>query len=210
MSNPKIDRKDAEARLQVLAREVASELGYRLKPIPKYQDYLHWRQLIGPGRELLGLSVMASGGSNYDRVHVGVQFEAEFLGRRVWDVPNRTPRPEATVSITRSAKAIADEIRRRVLPDYLPLLAQCRAAVTEYGVAAAAAQKQAQELADMIGAAVDERNPHALALNVYHSTKLPDQSFDVVVGPEEVTFSRLSVSPAVAKRILEMLTRVGR
>jgi hypothetical protein len=104
---------------------------------------------------------------------------------------------------------VAGDIKRRLLPAYLPLLESCVEAGKLYAAQTAWTSDTAGALAKFIGSAPSNvrkaRDGHSYEVNVYHSTKLAGRSFDLKVNGDEVSFDHLRVSAETAKQILGLL-----
>ncbi len=141
-------------------------------------------------------------------------------GYQFWYQPHGVSRPSIGVNIGRGAKAVANEIKRRILPDYLPLLKACNDARKAHEYHVASAYATATQVAGVIEAPIREDREAGggtVKIHAYGSKALAGASLDIKVSGAfnsdtykrgaEVTFDRLSVSPKVACEILAILAR---
>jgi len=178
-------------------------------------------ELQGPD----GAELSVSAGYSYDKTgSITAHFPDRENGYQFWSLPYKVSRPSINVNIARGAKAVAGEIQRRILPDYLPLLAACNEARKQHQFHVASAHAAASQVAGVIEAPFRGDNGSGrgdgggtIAIHVYGSKRLAGASFDLKVtggfnsadykrGPE-VTFDRLCVSQKVAAEILAILAR---
>jgi hypothetical protein len=167
--------------------------------LPSYLD------LNGPDGAQLSLSA----GSSYDSKGSVTGYLNDLLdGYKFWYLPHGVSRPSIGVNIGRGAKAVASEIKRRVLPDYLPLLAACNEAREAYRNRMGITEAVANRLARTIGGDCSKnRDGYRYDVHPYRSKNLKGASFDIKVSGDEVTFDRLCVSGDVAVEILQLLSR---
>ncbi len=204
------DRRYRERKLtlSIIAPEVAKLLGEGWsvhEKIAVVGDGLpNYVELKGPD----GAEVSISAGSSFDKTSgISCHFNDYHEGVKFWYLPWKTTRPSINVNLTRGAKAVAGEIKRRLLPDYLPLLAQCEAARRGHLAQKASTSTVAQDIAKFIGSAASNvtRDGITTEVNVYRSVLLSGVSMDLKVNGDEVTFDRVRVTPDVAKKLLAVL-----
>ena len=109
-----------------LAQDIAKELGdgWTFKPL---DEPYPTQYITGPNEAELAIRIETYG-SRKGRIEVHGNFHIgrnrEFIDVRDWNhtTSERCKLPEISVSGNRGAEAIAKEIKRRFLPEYLPLL----------------------------------------------------------------------------------------
>ena len=168
-----------------------------------------------------GAQLSLSAGYAYDPKGSVTGYLNDMLnGYKFWYLPHGVNRPSIGVNIARGAKAIANEIKRRVLPDYLLLLAACNAARVAHEYHVASAYATATQVAGVIEAPIREDREAGggtVKIHAYGSKALAGATLDIKVAgafnsdtykrEPEVTFDRLTVSPKVACEILAILAR---
>jgi hypothetical protein len=114
----KMTREEAEKALALLVPALAAELGYKVKKAP-HAENMHYAQLESPEGYEIGLWAGYEGGYGSVRVtaylpkYPGTN-DTPWLGTGVTD-------PKIRFSVSRPARRLADDIRRRLLPEYIPL-----------------------------------------------------------------------------------------
>jgi hypothetical protein len=108
-------------QLETLARAIAAELGADWKYREQDEPYPTHR-IDGPGEATLYLRIEYNA---KDRIAIGGSLNIGKHGQyvTVYDEGKRVNAPDITVAISRGVSAIVKEILRRLLPDYLRILA---------------------------------------------------------------------------------------
>jgi hypothetical protein len=170
-----------------------------------------WYSLLGPEGEDI---FIGTEWDNKTKLHVSGQFHDREDGHQFWYLPYGTNRPSIGVSASKSADAIAAEIRRRLFPDYVPLLVSCNEARQRFLIQRDTAKEVAGDLAAFIGAPlvdnVNDRDKTERKVNIYRSEALAGASFDLKVtgrsaSPATIRFDHLDVPAHVAREILAVL-----
>jgi hypothetical protein len=213
------EEKTAREQLKELAPAVAALLpgawtvkAHRTEESEPSGRLPHWYTLEGPDDASIDLNCGTFNAT--DRVSIGVNFLDRVDGYQFWSIPYKTERPRISVAIARGAHAVAKEIARRLLPEYMPLLLACNEARRKHLATQDARGTVARELAAYIGTTVhtvDPRHTTEQTVNVYRSTALSGEYFDLKVSggydgaAPSVEFNRVSVPAHVAKQILDIL-----
>jgi hypothetical protein len=162
--------------------------------------------ISGPNEAELAIRIETYG-SRKGRVEVHGNFHIgrnrEFIDVREWNhsTSERCKLPEISVSGTRGAAAIAKEIKRRFLPEYLPLLQK---AIEKRDAANAHEDKTRANLvtlAAIVNARVPEERDRTTT-SFYHNDKAYG---DIQCCGDSVTLKLSSLTVEQAKRILTML-----
>jgi hypothetical protein len=204
-------REGSATRLSQLAPAIAKALGFKVEPDTRDAEERRFPRshvrLLGPDDQTIYLSASYP----YGKLDAGVIFPDRVNGASVWSLPYGTSAPKISCTLSKSAEQVARDIQRRLLPEYLPLLAQCKACVAETLDYRAKRDAAAEKLAKVIGAPVryeSHASDRAPRIDVYHSHKLREASMDIDVGDDEVRFERLRVSHDEAEAILSLLVKL--
>jgi hypothetical protein len=203
-----INNSQGAVDLVQLTQDIAKELGtdWTFKPLdePYPTQYLK-----GPNEAELAIRIETYG-SRKGRVEVHGNFHIgrnrEFIDVREWNhgTSERCKLPEISVSGTRGAEAIAKEIKRRFLPEYLPLLQKAidkRDAANSYEDKTRA---NLTALATIVNAHVPTERDRTTA-SFYHN----DRAYgNVQCSGDSVTLKLCSLTMKQAERILTLLTEV--
>ena len=163
----------------------------------------------GPNESELAIRIETYG-SRKGRIEVHGNFHIgrnrEFIDVREWNhsTSERCKLPEISVSGTRGAAAIAKEIKRRFLPEYLPLLQKAidkRDAANSYEDKTRA---NLTVLAAVVNASVPTERERSTA-SFYHNDKAYG---DIQVSGDSVSLKLSSLTMQQANRILAMLAEV--
>jgi hypothetical protein len=191
-----------------LTKDIAKELGsgWTFKPL----DEPYPTQFIqGPNEAEIAVRIETYG-SRKGRVEVHGNFHIgrnkEFIDVREWNhsTSDRCKLPEISVSGTRGAAAIAKEITRRFLPEYLPLLQK---AIDKRDTANSYEDKTRANLV-VLAAIVNARIPaerDRSTTSFYHNDKAYG---DIQVSGDSVTLKLSSLTMQQAEQILTLLTEV--
>jgi hypothetical protein len=163
----------------------------------------------GPNESELAIRIETYG-SRKGRIEVHGNFHIgrnrEFIDVREWNhsTSERCKLPEISVSGTRGASAIAKEIKRRFLPEYLPLLQK---AIDRRDAANSHEDKTRANLvtlAAIVNASVPTERDRSTA-SFYHNDKAYG---DIQVSGDSVTLKLSSLTMKQAEQILTSLTEV--
>lgn len=165
--------------------------------------------ITGPNEAELAIRIETYG-SRKGRIEVHGNFHIgrnrEFIDVREWNhaTSERCKLPEISVAGNRGAEAIAKEIKRRFLPEYLPLLQK---AIDKRNAANSHEDKTRTNLitlAAIVNASVPTDRDRTTT-SFYHS----DRAYgDIQVSGDSVTLKLSSLTMDEAKRILAMLAGV--
>jgi hypothetical protein len=203
-------KKLEQAKLAELAAPLARALGEGWSvvppregadPSPSYFD------LAGPDGAKLSLHL---GWQAEGKVSVGVSFDDKDKdGNKFWYLPHKVGSPSANISIDKTPQTFAADIKRRIFPEYLPLLADLNARRVEHNAKMDRIEDVAVALALTIGAELPTKSTDGYSHKVrpYHSSRLAGSTLDIVVTDGEVKFDSLRVSPFVAREILNLLIK---
>lgn len=202
----KLNRSHFAALLVDLAKELSGPTYVDSWKVTRYNTDSAWYGEVT--HEGTGHALSLSLDEYEGRVGISGIFHDRVEGRQVWYKSHNEPSPHITVAVTRSAKAVAGEVKRRLFPDYARLYAECEKRVAEYKRLVADSRQTADLIANLIGGSVRNRDgSYESEVCVYGSRDLPEHLFDVKVSGQEVTFDRLCVSRVVAEQILGVLVR---
>lgn len=192
--------------LKNIAHDVAKALGKGWSVEKKERDYSHYVEVLGPD----GAAISISTAREKDRLYISGNYDDRIDGEQVWLVPYKTTNPSITVAMTKSAEQIAADITRRLLPDYLPLLADCQKTVEQHKSFRATTAATADRVAAAVGGRVDgPRNGRSSTqVSVYHSDDLQGQTGDITISGTGVSFDRLSVDADEAIAMLHALAAI--
>jgi hypothetical protein len=155
--------------------------------------------IIGPNEAELSIRIETYG-SRKGRIEISGNFHIgrgrEFIDVREWNGSERSKLPEISVSGERGAQAIAKEIKRRFLPEYLPLLAKAIARRNEANSYEDKTRANLATLAEIAGARVPEERGRT---TTYFT------GGDIQVCGDSITLKLSSLSVEQAKQILEMM-----
>ena len=203
-------KKIEQAQLAELAAPLARALGEGWSVVPRRggaDPSPTYFDLAGPDGAKLSLSL---GWQNEGKVHVGVSFDAKDKdGNKFWYLPCKVTAPSANISISKTPLTFAADIKRRIFPEYLPLLANLNERRVEHNAKLERAEDTAVALALTIGAELPGKSTdgYSLVVRPYHSTRLAGSTLDIRVTDGEVKFDSLRVSPFVAREILNLLIK---
>lgn len=205
--------KENSDKLQAIAPEVARELGrltltcgWRVVTDAECQHYVELHGTGGSRDRVLVLSVAYHGAGNDGKLRAYGKFDPMVEGKSVWWHDNGK-NPAAFIALTKAPKQIAADIFRRVLPGYLPLLAECEARKSSYVLHTQSVFEVAEKLAREFGGDVStRRDPSRPEVNFYRVKTFGGTFPDLKVNnADEVTFENLTVTPEVAHKILGLL-----
>jgi hypothetical protein len=191
-----------------LTKAIAKELGNAWTFKPMDEPY-PTQYITGPNEAELAIRIETYG-SRKGRIEVHGNFHIghnrEFIDVREWNhsTSERCKLPEISVAGNRGAAAIAKEITRRFLPEYLPLLQKAidkRDAANSYEDKC---RKNLTLLAGIVNADVPTERDRTTA-SFYHNDKAYG---DIQVSGDSVTLKLSSLTMEQAKRILTQLTEV--
>jgi hypothetical protein len=191
--------------LQTLAKGVADIMGYKVKPRSE-SNHGGYAVIEGPDGRAIAFNT-ASGLANSGKIHISGVYPDRIDGRLVWTARKTYPRIQ--VAMSKSPAIVARDIERRLMPDYLALLAECKETIARWTDIRDKSGTIANMIATEFGAQVRKRdNPTADAeISLYGSRDLPEETAHVHVSSGSVTFDRLTVSPSVAFAILRLLKK---
>jgi hypothetical protein len=153
----------------------------------------------GPNEAELAIRIETYG-ARKGRIEVHGNFHIgrnrEFIDVREWNGSERAKLPEISVSGERGAQAIAKEIKRRFLPEYLPLLAKAIARRNEANTYEDKTRANLAMLAEIVGARV----PAERGRTTTYFT-----GGDIQVCGDSITLKLSSLNVEQAKQILEMM-----
>jgi hypothetical protein len=159
----------------------------------------------GPNESELAIRIETYG-ARKGRIEVHGNFHIgrnrEFIDVREWNGSERCKLPEISVSGTRGAAAIAKEIKRRFLPEYLPLLQKAITKRDEHASYEDKTRANLTVLAAIVNAAVPTERDRSTA-SFYHNDKAYG---DIQVSGDSVTLKLSSLTMGQAKQILTSLT----
>ena len=206
-SNDQPTRTPNEELVQ-LTKDIAKELGdaWMFKPMdePYPTQYIN-----GPNEAEIAIRIETYG-SRKGRVEVHGNFhigrEREFIDVREWNhaTSERCKLPEISISGNRGAAAIAKEITRRFLPEYLPLLQK---AIDKRDAAISWEDKTRANLvtlAAVVNASIPTERDRTTA-SFYHNDKAYG---DIQCSGDSVSLKLSSLTTEQAKRILAMVAEV--
>jgi hypothetical protein len=199
-----------EFKLGAFAADVAKALGptWTLKPRTSDQDdfdaYAHYAEINDSAMQArIGFSQVWN---KKTHVHIsGAYNDRDAKGKTFWNLPYGTKNPDINSAIARGAASVAKDITRRLLPDYLPLLAQCLKAWEEYGTHDTKLHATAERLGLTFGVEPDYSNQYTARLSLYRSRALPESMCDITVNPDEVRIDHLDVTPAECVEMFKAL-----
>lgn len=197
-----------ENRLRALAAEVSLALGWEVEK--KAREYRHYIEIVDPGTPgRIGFWL----GSGKDLVEVTGRFpeDTDAHGHAIWSMPYGKKTPSINVSLwKKTGEQIASDIRRRLFPEYEPLLEEALKRVKEHREYEKETEGAGERLAKLVGG---KWNPKNGEVNLYHSRELPEHLGDIKVSGEQVTFERFRTTVPEAEAMLKALItarRVGR
>jgi|SRR3972149_5216525 len=196
-----MDRNQAEVRLAKLAPEIADALGWQIVP---RDDYPHSVEMEAPE----GFHVFFHAGydQGYDKMSISGAWPRDSKGQQVMPAYN-SKMQRIRVALTRTAEAVATEVKRRFLPDYIPLWEQAMECLRSHDEYQDATMTNALKLAKIVGVPKNEIREGKFSL--YRSSKFPESLSDVKVSGEGVTLD-LRCTLEEAQQILEMLVEISR
>ncbi len=205
-------KKIEQAQLATLAPSLARALGEGWSVVPRrYVDEPvenpTYFDLAGPDGAKLSLHL---GWQAEGKVHVSVSFDDKDKdGNRFWYLPYKVTAPSANISISKTPLTFAADIKRRIFPEYLPLLAACNQARADHTAKMNRAEDTAVALALTIGAEIPTKSQDGFTYRVrpYASSRLAGSTFDIFVSDGQVKIEDLRVPPFVAKQILDLLVK---
>jgi hypothetical protein len=191
-----------------LTQDIAKELGsdWTFKPL---DEPYPTQYITGPNEAELAIRIETYG-SRKGRIEVHGNFHIgrnrEFIDVRDWNhsTSERCKLPEISVSGTRGAAAITKEIKRRFLPEYLPLLQK---AIDKRDAAHSYEDKTRANLtvlAAIVNAHVPTERDRSTA-SFYHNDKAYG---DIQASGDSVTLKLSSLTMKQAQQILTLLTGV--
>ena len=180
-----------------LAAAVAATLGYTLKPASP-SNHPGYAVIEGPDGRAFSLN-NASGLGNRGKIHISAVFPDRIGDRQAWRPASGVSYPSINVSPHRGPAAVAREISRRLMPEYLPMFAQCREHIAKWTKVAEETARTAATLAAGVGGTVDSRD------SSYASVRVPGVYIKVAVTGSRVRFDAFSVGPEVAAQILALV-----
>jgi hypothetical protein len=193
-----------------LTKDIAKELGgaWTFKPL---DEPYPTQYISGPNEAEIAVRIETYG-SRKGRVEINGNFhigrDREFIDVREWNhsTSERCKLPEISVSGTRGAVAITKEIKRRFLPEYLPLLQK---AIEKRDAATSWEDKTRANLitlAAIVNASVPTERDRTTA-SFYHNDKAYG---DIQCSGDSISLKLSSLTMEQAKRILSMLAeKVG-
>jgi len=193
--------KEDEDRLQALAPGIAEALGWEVER--KERDYRHYVEIVATEERRLGLSVTDGHGT----MGISGRFPAPPSSWGSSWLPYDAKTPRINVSLKKTAEAIARDIERRLLPEYEPLLAEALRRRAEHEGSEDKAMTNMKRLAKVIGGKPD---PERHEVNLYRSSRLPEQLGDIKVSSDSVTFDHFSVTVDEAEAMLSALIEARR
>jgi hypothetical protein len=163
--------------------------------------------ITGPNEAELSIRIETYG-ARKGRVEVSGNFHIgrnrQFVDVREWNGSERTKLPEISVASERGAQAIAKEIKRRFLPEYLPLLAKAIARRDESNTYEDKSRANLATLAAIVNARVPAERDRT-STSFYHN----DRAYgDIQVSGDSVTLKLSSLSVEQAKQILALVKEV--
>jgi hypothetical protein len=187
------------AQLQTMAAGVAAAMGYTVKPRPE-SNHGGYAEIVGPDGRGFSLNT-AIGLADRGKVHISGSFPDRLDGRQIWTVGYGKTRPSINVSLSKSPAAVAKEIERRLMADYLPLLDECKKTLAQWTARRDSTAEVSAKLAKSIGGKVrTSDNPTADA-----RIDVPGVYVEVSVSGDRVRFDRLTVGADVAAQILALV-----
>jgi hypothetical protein len=201
----------AAQQLMNLTREIAHQLGGGWKVKTVREDQLDYpsRWIVNadyPGAELTVR--IGSYGAERGRVcvhgslHVGRNNSYET----VYENGQKVDAPSITVAMDRGAGVIAREIARRMLPEYLRILALAVAQAEKHNAKADARTATMRQLAKLTGGKMPDVTREDSG-RVWLGGSRHDQ-VTVSYGGDSVTFERLSVTVEQAEHIIRYLNGI--
>jgi hypothetical protein len=155
--------------------------------------------ITGPNEAELAIRIETYG-ARKGRIEISGNFhigrDRQFVDVREWNGSERSKLPGISVSGERGAQAIAKEIKRRFLPEYLPLLAKAIARRNESNTYEDKTRANLPMLAEIAGARVPEERGRT---TTYFT------GGDIQVSGDSITLKLSSLSVEQAKQILEMM-----
>jgi hypothetical protein len=184
-------------QLQAMAQGVAAVMGYTVKPRSE-SNHGGFAEIVRPdGR---GFSLNCAGGlAPRGKIHISGSFPDRIDGRQAWRPASGVSYPSINVAADKPAATVAKEIERRLMPDYLPLLAECREHIARWSKVAEETARTAAQLAEGVGGTVDSRD------SSFAHVKVPGVYIKVAVTGSRVRFDGFSVGPKVAAQILALV-----
>jgi hypothetical protein len=199
---------NSQVDLVQLTQDIAKELGtdWTFKPLdePYPTQYLK-----GPNEAELAIRIETYG-SRKGRVEVHGNFHIgrnrEFVDVREWNhsTSERCKLPEISISGNRGAAAIAKEIKRRFLPEYLPLLQKAITKRDEHASYEDKTHANLVILAAIVNASVPTERDRTTA-SFYHNDKAYG---DIQVSGDSATLKLSSLTMKQAERILTLIAEV--
>ncbi len=155
--------------------------------------------ISGPNEAELSIRIETYG-ARKGRIEISGNFhigrDRQFVDVREWNGSQRSKLPEISVAGDRGAQAIAKEIQRRFLPEYLPLLAKAIVRRNESNTYEDKTRANLATLAEIAGARVPEDRGRT---TTYFT------GGDIQVSGDSITLKLSSLSVEQAKQILEMM-----
>lgn len=181
---------------QALAHAVAAQL--QLSPAPAYDG--HWAKvflLTGGGK------LFVSAGRQRGQLNISASLPDGLRDHRPYYRDGTAPKTSINVSETKSPEQIANDIRRRLLPEHEREVTECKARKLQHDESNA---KRAQALAEVgfhfgVPVQADQRTgePHPMTIEREGSFRLTAKPFCDRLELE------IEASPAIAGRIAQML-----
>ena len=196
-----MDRQEAERKLAELAPRVADALGYQLAD----REDRHVAELHAPQGFKIFLNPGWQGG--YDKVSVGTSWPLDDERRQVMSSYD-AKLPRINVSITRSPEAFANEIQRRLLPEWLPLWNAALDRLHSSQRHTSDTKSNAERLAEIVGVDPSEVDKGG-RFSLYRSEIFPESISEVKVSGDSVTLE-IHCDVGSAEEILKALVRLER
>jgi hypothetical protein len=189
--------------LLAVLKSVAAVLGKGFAvEMPK--DAHHYGYILGPGGQKYGFS------SRDGQYHISPSFtERNERGEAVWSMPYDKVRPSINVSQKKSAKVIAADMQRRLIPDCIAYFEDNQKRFAEHEAYYQATVATLRRISDVVGAPVKmDRGNGQLnykEVDTYHSKALPEETGDLMCSGSSVSFEHFSVSTDEAEAMLRVL-----
>ncbi len=200
MPNTKHDSKSVEAALARLVPEIARILGYEVVKKDHDRAYPHYFEIRDPNSDI-HLGLWAGYDSGYGKIEITGRFnDRDAAGNIVWHLPYNTPTPKIGVSVDKTASTIARDIVNRLLPNYRPLLAKCKASRESYDTHNTGVARTVARLSTLVGS--DPSRARDGRVDLYRSKGLPEESGDVVVSAPDSVRLDIGLTADEAEQLL--------